>query len=42
MAQVFCAAPVDQLGLTGSQYCIDFIVGYAAPNLIRPSAVQGI
>ncbi|UJR24846.1 hypothetical protein I4U23_006215 [Adineta vaga] len=39
--QVFCAAPIDQNELTGPQHCINYVVGYAAPNLIRPSLVQG-
>ena len=40
--KVFCAAPIDQRGLTGRQHCINFVVGYAAPNLITPTLVQGI
>ncbi|CAF4693421.1 unnamed protein product, partial [Rotaria sp. Silwood2] len=39
--QVFCAAPIDQNELTGSQHCINFVVGYLAPNLITPTLVQG-
>ena len=39
--KVFCAAPIDQRGLTGPQHCINFVVGYAAPNLITPVLVQG-
>lgn len=38
---MFCAAPIDQRGLTGSQHCINFVVGFAAPNLIPPVLVQG-
>ncbi|CAF3815350.1 unnamed protein product [Rotaria sp. Silwood1] len=39
--QVFCAAPIDQKNLTGSQHCINFVVGYLAPNLVTPILVQG-
>lgn len=39
--QVFCAAPIDQRGLTGPQHCVNFVVGYTAPNLIPPILVQG-
>ncbi|CAF4349036.1 unnamed protein product, partial [Rotaria sordida] len=39
--QVFCAAPIDQNQLTGSQHCVNFVVGYLAPNLITPTFVQG-
>ena len=40
-SQVFCAAPVDGRGLTGSQYCINFVVGLGAPNLIKTTLAQG-
>ena len=40
--QVFCAAPIDQKNLTGSQHCVNFVVGYEAPNLITPLLVQGL
>ena len=40
--QVFCVAPIDQKNLTGSQHCVNFVVGYAAPNLITPLLVQGL
>ena len=39
--QVFCAAPIDQRGLTGRQHCVNFVVGYSAPNLATPILVQG-
>ncbi|CAF4849818.1 unnamed protein product [Rotaria sp. Silwood1] len=39
--QVFCAAPIDQKELTGSQHCVNFVVGYLPPNLITPRLVQG-
>ena len=39
--QVFCAAPIDQNGLTGRQHCVNFVVGYEAPNLINVTMVQG-
>jgi hypothetical protein len=39
--QVFCAAPIDGRGLTGSQYCINFVVGLGAPNLIQTILAQG-
>ena len=39
--EVFCAAPVDNRRLTVSQHCINYVVGFAAPNLIPPTLVQG-
>ena len=39
--QVFCAAPIDQNGLTGRQHCVNFVVGYEAPNLMNVTMVQG-
>lgn len=39
--QVFCAAPIDQKNLTGNQYCVNYVVGYRSPELIKPNLVQG-
>ncbi|CAF5172884.1 unnamed protein product, partial [Rotaria magnacalcarata] len=40
-SQVFCAAPIDQNQMTGSQHCINFVVGYLVPNLVIPTLIQG-
>jgi hypothetical protein len=34
------AASIDERGLTGSQHCVNFVVGYLAPNLVTPMLVQ--
>ncbi|CAF1229179.1 unnamed protein product [Didymodactylos carnosus] len=39
--QVFCASPIDNNGLSGSQYCVNYVVGVGSPDLIQTNLVIG-
>ncbi|CAF1266840.1 unnamed protein product, partial [Didymodactylos carnosus] len=39
--QVFCASPIDNKGLSGSQYCINYVVGLGSPDLIQSAYIIG-
>ena len=39
--QSFCAGAIDSISLQSNQWCITFLVGFASPNVIRPTTVQG-